>query len=235
MTSSASTPFAARTGGNASTTRGTSRRASLIAGIALALMAVLAGVANFAVLTPMVIPGDAAATASAIAASEPLFRAGIAMLVVVVLLDVIVAAALRTVFASVNAALSSAAGWFRVAYAAVFPVAIAQLATALTALDRPDAVLASTTAFATIWDFALIIFGGHLLVVGYLAFRSGFMPRVFGILLLIAGAGYLVDGFMTVLVAQPPFTITTFTFVGELALMFWLLIAGGRGRSAARV
>ena len=59
------------------------------------------------------------------------------------------------------------------------------------------------------------------------------MPRVFGILLLIAGAGYLVDGFMSVLVAQPPFTLAVVTFVGEVALIFWLLIAGGRGRSAA--
>ena len=147
--------------------------------------------------------------------------------------DLIVAAALRTVFASVNAALSSAAGWFRVAYSAVFLVAIAQLAIAVTQLDTPDAALASITAFTTIWHVSLIIFAGHLLLVGYLAFRSGFVPRVFGILLLIAGAGYLVDGFMSVLVAQPPFTLAAVTFVGEVALIFWLLIAGGRGRSAA--
>ena len=43
------------------------RPASLVAGIALALMAVLAGVANFAVITPLVTPGDATATATAIA------------------------------------------------------------------------------------------------------------------------------------------------------------------------
>ncbi|MCA0217098.1 MAG: DUF4386 domain-containing protein [Actinobacteria bacterium] len=227
MTSSASTPVA-----TASYKTGI-RHASLVAGIALALMAVLAGVANFAVITPLVTPGDASATATAIAASEPLFRGAIAMLVVVVLLDLIVAAALRTVFASVNAALSSAAGWFRVAYSAVFLVAIAQLAIAVTQLDTPDAALASITAFTTIWHVSLIIFAGHLLLVGYLAFRSGFVPRVFGILLLIAGAGYLVDGFMAVLVAQPPFTLAAVTFVGEVALIFWLLIAGGRGRSAA--
>ncbi|HPM53176.1 MAG TPA: DUF4386 family protein, partial [Rhodoglobus sp.] len=91
MTSSASTPAAPHKTGI--------RPASLVAGIALALMAVLAGVANFAVITPLVIPGDASATVTAIAASEPLFRGAIAMLVVVVLLDLIVAAALRTVFA----------------------------------------------------------------------------------------------------------------------------------------
>lgn len=213
-------------------TRGTSRTASLIAGISLAVMAVVAGVANFGVLGALVVPGDASATAGKIAASETLFRVGIALFVVIVVLDVIVAAALRSVFASVNSAVSSTAAWFRVAYAAVFLVAIAQLALALTALDQPEAALASVTAFTTIWDFALIIFGAHLLLVGYLALRSGFVPRVFGILLLIAGVGYLVDGFMSVLVAQPPFSLATFTFVGEVALIFWLLIAGGRRRVA---
>ena len=194
-------------------------------------MAVLAGFANFGVIEALVVPGDADATVANIAGSEMLFRFGVAAFVVVVLLDLTVAAALRTLFAPVNAALSTAAAWFRVAYSAVFLVAIAQLAFALTALDRPDVVLFATAAFATTWDVALIVFGAHLLLVGYLAFRSGFMPRVFGILLLIAGLGYLVDGFMIVLVAQPPFTLATFTFVGEVALIFWLLISGARRRN----
>lgn len=49
-------------------TRWSPRTASLIAGIALAVMAVVAGVANFAAITPLVIPGDAAATAEVIGA-----------------------------------------------------------------------------------------------------------------------------------------------------------------------
>ena len=54
------------------------------------------------------------------------------------------------------------------------------------------------------------------------------MPKIFGILLVIAGAGYLVDGFGAVLVQDYAISIGAFTFVGEVALIFWLLISGRR-------
>jgi len=72
--------------------------------------------------------GDAAKTATDIAASEGTFRVGIASLYVAAALDVLVAWALLQVFRSVHEALSQLAGWFRLAYAAVFLVAISQLA-----------------------------------------------------------------------------------------------------------
>jgi hypothetical protein len=74
----------------------------------------------------------------------------------------------------------------------------------------------------------LIFFGIHLVLIGYLAYRSGYMAKVFGILLVVAGIGYLVDGFGTVLVPNYSINIAQFTFVGEAALMFWLLIKGTR-------
>jgi hypothetical protein len=54
------------------------------------------------------------------------------------------------------------------------------------------------------------------------------MAKIFGILLVVAGLGYLVDGFGTVLVPNYSINIAQFTFVGEAALMFWLLIKGAR-------
>jgi hypothetical protein len=61
----------------------------------------------------------------------------------------------------------------------------------------------------------LILFGVHLLLIGHLAHRSGFMPKIFGVLLVIAGLGYLVDGFGAVLVQDYAISIGQFTFVGE--------------------
>ena len=83
-------------------------------------------------------------------------------------------------------------------------------------------------AYGTIWLVGLIIFGVHLLLIGYLAYRSGFMAKVFGILLVIAGLGYIADGFVAVLVPGASISIGQFTFVGEVALIFWLLIRGTR-------
>jgi len=88
--------------------------------------------------------------------------------------------------------------------------------------------LRAIDAYNTIWLVGLILFGVHLLLIGYLAYRSGFMAKVFGILLVVAGLGYLVDGFVLVLVPGPSISIGQFTFVGEVALIFWLLIKGSR-------
>jgi Domain of unknown function (DUF4386) len=204
------------------------RTASLIAGLVLALIAVLSAFGNFVALQPLVTPGDAAKTAIDISNSEALFRWGIASLILVAVLDILVAAALLRLFEPVNRSLSTAAAWFRVAYAAVYLVAIIQLVVALGLLGDPDQASRAIDAYDTIWLISLILFGIHLLLIGYLAYRSGFMAKVFGILLVIAGLGYIADGFVAVLVPGPSISIGQFTFVGEVVLMFWLLIKGTR-------
>ncbi len=95
-------------------------------------------------------------------------------------------------------------------------------------LGDPNQALRAVDAYDTIWHVGLNLFGVHLLLIGLLAYRSDFMPRIFGVLLVIAGLGYLVDGFGAVLVPGYTLDVTRFTFVGEAALMFWLLIKGSR-------
>jgi Domain of unknown function (DUF4386) len=204
------------------------RTASLIAGLALALMAVLAVFGNFVAIQSLVTPGDAAKTAIDISSSEALFRWGIASLIVIAVLDIIVAGALLRLFEPVNRSVSITAAWFRVAYAAVYLVAVIQLVMALGLLGDPNQALRAIDAYDTIWLVGLILFGVHLLLIGYLAYRSGFMARVFGVLLVVAGLGYIADGFVAVLVPGPSISIGQFTFIGEAALIFWLLIKGTR-------
>jgi hypothetical protein len=211
--------------------RCTPSTASLVAGIALAAMAALAAFGNLVAIDPLVTPGDPARTVQDIAAAETLFRAGIVSLVIVALLDVVVAVALRTVFEPVNRPVSTTAAWFRIVYAAVFLLAISQLVVALTLLGDAERAARALEAFEMIWQAGLILFAVHLLLIGYLAYRSGFMPRVLGILLLVAGLGYLIDGVGTVLVPGYSVSIAQFTFVGEVALIFWLLIKGRRMHS----
>jgi Domain of unknown function (DUF4386) len=153
---------------------------------------------------------------------------GIASLFLVVILDVIVAVALLILFEPVNRSLSTMAAWFRATYAAVYLVAISQLVIALGLLGEPDQALRAIDAYDTVWHVGLILFGVHLLLLGLLAYQSDFIPRVFGILLVIAGLGYLVDGFGAVLVPDYSMNISQFTFVGEATLMLWLLIKGSR-------
>ena len=204
------------------------RKASLIGGIALLLLAVLAGLANFGVVEVLVTPGDAARTATDLIESEGLFRSGIAGLLVVVILDIVVACSLLAVFESVNRSVAIMAAVFRIAYSAVFLVAISQLVSTLSLLGEPDEALRAVGQFHTIWDASYALFGVHLALIGYLVYRSGFAPRVIGVLLVLAGLGYLIDKIGAVLVSGYSLEISRFSFVGEAVLIFWLLIKGVR-------
>jgi hypothetical protein len=126
------------------------------------------------------------------------------------------------------------------AYAAVFAIAVANLldvaqllggsqGAALAAGQLQAQVTASIASFNSGWDIGLAIFGLHLFGIGFLLWRSAHFPRFLGVLVVIAGAGYLADSFGTILVSDYSLTISVFTFVGEALLIPWLLWKAIRG------
>lgn len=201
--------------------------AAIITGISLLAMAVIAAYANFAVIMNLEVPGDPSTTAANLVESAGQVRLAAAVFIIVAILDVIVAWGLYIVLRSVNPSLSLLGGWLRLAYAAILAVAINSLLNALHA-GPMDPALAGffLESFDSLWQIGLIIFGFHLCVVGYLAWQAEFMHWLFGLLLIIAGLGYIVDGFGTVLIPDYSFELAMFTFIGEVALIFWLLIRG---------
>lgn len=215
------------------------RHASVVAGASLVLMAAFALVGNFVAVEGLVTAGDASRTAADILGSPGLFRAGIASLAVVVALDIVVAWALYRVFAPVDPALSMLAAAFRFVYAGVFLVAIGRLVSAVDLLTGAGMegfevgqvqalALAEIEGFGDVWSAGLALFGVHLLVVGYLAWRSGYVPRWLGVLLVVAACGYLFDSLAAILVGDAAPTIAAFTFLGEVLLAVWLLVRGRR-------
>lgn len=216
------------------------RRASIVAGIALLAMAVLAGVGRLVVIDGLVVSGDPAETAANVTNAPEELRVGIASLLVVASLDLVVAWALDVVFAPEDRRLSRLAAWFRVAYAAVFAVAISHLLTALDVLTDPTygaiyttqrrqgVALAQFETFGDVWTIGLAIFGVHLLLLAVLTYNATYTPNYLAGLLGIAGFGYLVDGLGTVLVSGYAIEVSTVTFVGEVVLIGWLLLEGRR-------
>jgi hypothetical protein len=210
--------------------------ASLTAGIALLLMSVVAVFGKVVVVDGLMTEGNPAQSAADITASAELFRLGIVSLIVVIALDVVVAWALYRVFSPVNASLSMLAAIMRLVYSAVFMVAIGQLlgVARLLSDDGNRSVLGADqiqvqamqglTAFKDIWYVSQFLFGLHLLLIGYLAYRSGYIPRILGALLLIAGLGYAADSLGAVLSQDPWTDISAFTFLGEFLLALWLVI-----------
>jgi Domain of unknown function (DUF4386) len=224
------------------------RHASLTAGVALLLMSVLAIFGKVVVVDGLTTAGDAARTAADVTASAGLFRLGIASLIVVIALDVVVAWALYRVFSPVSPSLSMLAATMRLVYSAVFMVAIGQLLSVSRLLgdDANRAVLGGDQvevqamqgmlAFNDIWYVGQFLFGLHLLLIGYLAYRSGYIPRVLGVLLVVAGLGYATDSLGAVLSQNPWTDVSAFTFLGEFLLALWLVFrARGIAAGAAEL
>jgi len=216
------------------------RRVALTAGISLLLMAVLAPLAHFGVLENLVVTGDAATTVGNIVADEGLFRLAIASLLVVTFLDIVVAWALYVLMKPVHPTLAILVGWLRLAAPAVFAVALANLLDVANLLGSAESsalspdqlgaqVMASIASFDSGWDMSLAIFGLHLVGLGYLLFKSVDFPRFLGVLVVVAGVGYVADTFARILVPDIEFTFSWITFVGEALLIFWLLWRAMRG------
>jgi len=214
------------------------RRPALVAGTGLLAMAVLAPAAKYGVIQHLVTPGDASRTAGHILASAGLFRLGIAALAAVVILDIVVAWALLKFFEPAHKGLATLAAWLRISYAAIFAVAISRLMgvlpllrnarhlTAFSIGQRQTEALLKIQDFQDIWKVSLILFGLYLVLIGYLACKSGYVPRLLGVLLVIAGGGYLLDSITGLLIANHTTSVSSFTFIGEALFMLWLLAKG---------
>jgi hypothetical protein len=80
------------------------------------------------------------------------------------------------------------------------------------------------------FGIALIFFGVECVILGYLIFRSGFLPRTIGVLMQIAGVCYVVNSFALLL--SPPLSSRLFpailipSFIAELSLALWLVAKG---------
>ena len=91
-----------------------------------------------------------------------------------------------------------------------------------------DAVALSLDGFFTGWNKSLAVFSLHLLAIGILAILTTNIPSIIGYLLLLAGAGYLIDGVGHFISAAYSLNLALYTFFGELVLMIWLLWKGRR-------
>lgn len=205
---------------------------AFITGLAVVAMAVLTPFALYGVLRTLVLPGDPAGTVASIAASEGLFRMGILAFLTVILLDLLLAWTLYNLLSPVHRSVAQLTAWLRVAFAAVFASAVIGLVYAAQLIGGEPSglspelvqsqVMASVISFDSGWiGIALSIFSFHLFGLGYLLIKSVNAPTWLGVLLIVAGGGYLVDGVGTILVADYSLTVAVFTFIGEPILGLW--------------
>jgi uncharacterized protein DUF4386 len=222
----------------------TLRRAALIAGIAYLLMPVT--FAEFYVFPKLLIAGNIEQTVQNIVAHERLFVVGMLCHLVTLMLDVVIAWALYILLAPVNRSLSLLAAWFRLVYVAAALVGLMNLVNVFRLLHTPDYLAAFGSqqlhaqaklllaSFRADFSMSLFIFGIHLGLVGYLVYRSGYIPRVLGIVLALMGALWVTNSLRPYLFpnALPGF-LWLFGF-GELLFPLWLVIRGWKIPEPAR-
>lgn len=213
-------------------------RTARIAGLLYLLLAIFGGGAEFLVRQSMVVPGDAAATAANILAAEWTFRLGFLAELAGQVVFIYLVMALYSILKPVNR------------YQAVLMVTFVVIAVTITCLNmlnqfaalfflgepgylsvfNPEQLQALALLFLNMhkagYLIAQVFFGLWLLPLGILVYKSGFFPRLLGILLVVACAGYLADVVIYALFPTVDLVLSEFTFIGELLLLFWLLVKG---------
>ncbi|MDT8978670.1 DUF4386 domain-containing protein [Paenibacillus sp. chi10] len=223
------------------------RTAALTAGIALIIMTLASFFSYGYVHASLVVQGDASATFHNIMSSTTLFKAEILGWLMILIADIVVAWAFYMVLKPIHQGLSLLGAWFRLIYTAILGIAILNLLFVLLLTGSADHSAISdqlqtqamlyVRAFDAIWSIGLIIFGGHLLIVGYVTLKSASIPKIISILLLLAGTGYMLVHLCNVFFPQYEGIKTILTYVftipmiaGELGLGLglWMLFKGGK-------
>ncbi len=218
--------------------------AAKVAGIAIVIMGIAAVVANDLTIVKLFVPENASETTKNILESGMLFRAGVFSWLVILICDTLAAWGLYIFFKPVNKNLSLIMAWFRLIYVSILGASLANLINVITLINNTNyltllgteylqsQILFYTTAFFDTWSLGLIIFGIHILILGWLILKSGFNIKILGILLIIAFVGYTIINGSNLLFPQYE---ETMVFVGwaffipmisEVALGIWLLFIG---------
>ena len=223
-------------------------RQARIAGLCYLLVIAGGLYAEVFVRGPLVVPGDAAATARAIAANEALWRWGVAVHLLYLVPAIVTNVLICGLFRAVEPTLARLALVFSVAGVMVeaasllhlyVPVAMIEESGALTALGEGQRQAWSYLAiglFDTGFGFALLFFAGFCVLVGTLILRSRLIPRVIGAMMILAGLCYVVN--TLALLLSPALSdrlvpgILLPVGLAELSLALWLAVKGVRTPAA---
>jgi len=207
-----------------------------IAGFMYLLMNIFAPFTLLYLPSYFIVRGDAAATATNIMASESLYRIGIALNLFNAVGQIFLVLALYQLLKVVN---KNAASLMVIFSLASVPISmlneLMQLAV-LQLLSGADYLKALPIDQVQAWAYLLvrlhnqglliaqIFWGLWLFPMGYLVYKSGFLPKIIGILLIVACFGYVISSFGRILGYSVD--IILYTSWGEALLLLWLLIKG---------
>lgn len=185
----------------------------------------------------IIAPGDMATTIANMISSEILYRFGIVATLLMNLVSIALVLELYKLFKNIS---GHAAMYMLVFLIPGATISMTGGAFSLAALELSfggdlSFFVAGSSGFwvqlfldmqYSLSQVAAIFWGMWLFPLGYLVIKSRFMPKVLGVLLIVAGIGYLIDVGFYFLMPEFGFTFSDFTFVGEVTFMFWLVFKG---------
>jgi Domain of unknown function (DUF4386) len=217
------------------------RKAARVAGLLYFLISLLGVFCLLYIPAHFIVPRDAAATADKILASEFLFRLGIVDEIFAFTGFIFVVGALYRLLQGVN----KTHAWLMVTLMLVsIPISVVNVLNEIAALllfrganflsvfDKPqrDALaMFFLNLHSYGFDVAQVFWGLWLIPLGLLVFRSGFLPRILGVLLIVACFGYLANSFVDFGVLPHGFSRVLGQLpICELPVILWLLVVGAK-------
>jgi hypothetical protein len=209
-----------------------------IAGISYLVCGIAYSFADGSVRGNLVVVGDAAATAHNILAHETLYRLGFAAEMISAVGYITVTLLLYDMFRPVNRSISLLAGFFSLtgctiqAFSTLFHLAPLVILGGEQYLNvfRTEQLQALALMFlnlrAQTSSIYMVFFGWYCLLIGYLIFRSTFLPRILGVFMAIAGLSYQIFLSPPLATYLFPYVVKPAGVLGELSLILWLLVMG---------
>jgi hypothetical protein len=214
------------------------------AGGVLYLIMIALGIIEEVFVRGRIMAGDAAVTFANLQKMEMLWRTGIAIEMLMMIISIALAVILYVLTKPVHKELALMALLFGIvatavegAYAiqlveALFPIGKSAYLTAFTPAQLQAMTALAMKAHLFGFGIALLLFGPFFFVTGYLIFKSGYFPKPIGVLYQLAGLAYMFNGFGLVLAPQLAARLFMImagpAFIGETSFAVWLLIKGVR-------
>ena len=209
---------------------------ALTAGITLLIMALAAFYTYGYVYNSLIDPLSPGETLDNLLNSSGLFLSGLIMWFVIIITDLTVTWTLYVFLKDIDNKLSLLAALFRFIYTVMLTIAVFKLCKIYYLIDTDltaTVAIDLSNSFNRIWSLGLIVFGVHLLFLGFTSLKTTSIPAIFKILLIVAGGGYLITNILyNFLPSLHSFTkilemiLVVPMTVGELGFAVWLIVKG---------
>lgn len=201
-----------------------------LAGALYLLLAPLGILGILYVPNTLIVEGNLAATASNILANESLYRLSMLSALAVQIVNLFVVLVLYTLLKPVNRNVGRLMVIFLFLGIPIAMLNEVNSAAALLVIHGTEPVYELMALFLEMHEFGIqiagIFWGLWLFPMGYLVYKSNYIPKLIGVLLMVGCFGYLLDSVLFILAPGLGVTVSQFTFIGEIALPLWLVIKG---------